>query len=109
MRVHQAIETKLRQALAPAHLEIVNESNRHAVPPGSETHFKVVVVSDAFDGKSRVARHQQVNGILAAELAGGVHALSLQTHTAGEWVARGGRVLQSPDCLGGGRHDHPHG
>ena len=68
MSVQQAIETKLRHALAPAHLEILNESNRHAVPPGSETHFKVVVVSDAFEGKSRVARHQRVNGILAAGL-----------------------------------------
>lgn len=105
MTVQQAIETKLRQALAPAHLEILNESGRHAVPPGSETHFKVVVVSDAFRGKTRIARHQHVNGILAAELAGSVHALSLQTHTAEEWTARGGSVMDSPACLGGGKHD----
>ena len=105
MTVQQTIETKLRAALAPAHLEILNESGRHAVPPGSETHFKVVVVSEVFRGKPRVVRHQQVNGILAAELAGGVHALSLQTHTAEEWLARGGTVIDSPACLGGGKHD----
>lgn len=105
MTVRQTIETKLRQALAPVHLEILNESDRHAVPPRSETHFKVVIVSDAFRGKSRIARHQHVNGLLAAELAGGVHALSLQTHTADEWLARRGSILESPACLGGGRHD----
>lgn len=105
MTVQHSIETKLRAALAPAHLEVINESFRHAVPPGSETHFKVVVVSEAFCDLPRVARHQRVNAILAGELAAGVHALSLQTHTGAEWAARGGTVLQSPDCLGGGKHD----
>ena len=105
MNVQQTIEAKLRGALAPAHLEILNESFRHAVPPGSETHFKVVVVSDAFRGQPRVARHQSVNKILSAELAGPVHALSLQTHTAEEWTARNGQVLDSPECLGGGKHE----
>jgi BolA protein len=105
MTVQQLIEAKIRTALAPAHLEVLNESDRHAVPRGSESHFKVVVVSDSFRGQPRIARHQQVNGILADELAGPVHALSLQTHTREEWEARGGEVLKSPLCLGGGRHD----
>jgi BolA protein len=103
MIVQSEIETKLRAAFAPSHLAVINESHMHAVPPDSETHFKVVVVSDAFDGKRLVARHQAVNRALADELAGPVHALSIQAHTPGEWSARGESVRASPECLGGGR------
>jgi len=105
MTVQQAIESKLRAALAPAHLEVINESHMHSVPRNSETHFKVVAVSDAFAGKTRVARHQAVNRLLADELAGPVHALSIQAHTPAEWEARGGAVLASPECLGGSKAD----
>lgn len=105
MIVQQSIEAKLVDGLAPAHLEILNESHMHSVPPNSETHFKVIVVSGAFAGKTRVARHQTVNGLLAEELAGPVHALSIQAHTPDEWTARGGSVLNSPECLGGGKAD----
>lgn len=105
MTVQQTIEDKITATLEPAYLEVVNESHMHHVPPGSESHFKVVVVSDSFDGQSRVARHQTLNRLLADELAGGVHALSLQTHTAEEWTARGGQVLDSPECLGGSTHE----
>ncbi len=103
MIVQQSIEAKLRDGLSPVHLDIMNESHMHSVPPNSETHFKVVVVSEFFAGKSRVARHQSVNGLLADELAGPVHALSIQAHTPEEWIARGGTVLDSPECLGGGK------
>lgn len=104
--IAQSIEGKLG-ALAPAHLEILNESHMHSVPPNSETHFKVVVVSDSFDGQNRVARHQSVNRILADELAGPVHALSIQAFTPAEWRERGGYVPESPQCLGGGKVDQP--
>jgi BolA protein len=97
------IEQKLSAALAPAHLEVINESSGHNVPPGSETHFKVVVVADAFDGEGRVARHRRVHGLLVEELAGGVHALSVKAHTPTEWTERGGAVAPSPACRGGGR------
>jgi BolA protein len=103
MTVQQSIEAKLRDALSPAHLDIMNESHMHSVPANSETHFKVVVVSELFAGKTRVARHQTVNGLLADELAGPVHALSIQAHTPEEWIARGGTVLESPECLGGSK------
>jgi BolA protein len=103
MIVEQSIETKLRDGLSPGHIEIRNESHMHSVPANSETHFKVVVVSESFAGKTRVARHQTVNGLLADELAGPVHALSIQAHTPEEWIARGGTVLESPECLGGGK------
>ena len=103
MIVQQSIETKLRDGLSPGHIEIRNESHMHSVPANSETHFKVVVVSESFAGKTRVARHQTINGLLADELAGPVHALSIQAHTPEEWIARGGTVLDSPECLGGSK------
>ena len=104
MTVQSTIEHKLAEQLAPEHLEVINESHMHSVPPGSESHFKLVVVSPRFDGLSRVRRHQTVNAILAEELAGAVHALSMETHTATEWQARGGRVMASPQCMGGSKH-----
>jgi BolA protein len=105
MIVQQSIEAKLRDGLAPGHLDVLNESHMHSVPANSETHFKVIVVSDAFAGKTRVARHQTINGLLADELAGPVHALSIQAHTPEEWVARGGAILESPNCMGGSKAD----
>lgn len=105
MTVQETIETKIQEALAPSHLQVINESHMHSVPPGSESHFKVVVVTDSFDGVPRVRRHQTVNGILRDELAGPLHALSMETLTPAEWKARGGAVMASPECLGGGKHD----
>ena len=70
----------------------------HSVPENSETHFKVIVVSDVFTAKNRVVRHQLINGILSAEIAGPVHALSIQAHTEEEWLKRKGMILKSPDC-----------
>ncbi len=101
--VQESITTKIAAALTPAHLEVINESHRHAVPPGSESHFKVVVVSAAFEGQPLVRRHQQVNAILAEELKAGLHALSMETLTAAEWTARGGEISASPPCLGGSK------
>lgn len=103
MSLQTRIQEKLAGALAPAHLEVINESSGHNVPAGSETHFKVVVVADAFDGEGRIARHRRVHGLLADELAGGVHALSVKAHTPDEWTQRGGVVADSPACRGGGR------
>lgn len=105
MQIQQSIESKLQQGLGPSHLEVVNESHMHSVPPNSETHFKVVIVSDAFDGKRKVARHQAVYGLLSEELAGEVHALALHTYTAEEWSERQGGAPDSPDCLGGSKAD----
>ena len=100
MKVQAAIEQKLH-TLDPAHLEVVNESHMHNVPEGSESHFKVTVVSDQFDGKMLVARHRMVNQLLADELAGSVHALALHTKTPDEWFEQGGQTTESPLCKGG--------
>ncbi len=99
MSRQQTIEAALR-TLAPVHLEVVNESHMHSVPPGSESHFKVVVVADAFSGQKLIARHRQVNALLAAELAAGLHALSIHALSPAEWEA-GGHDLESPACRGG--------
>lgn len=105
MNVQSDIEHSLSSALQPVHLEVVNESHMHSVPPNSETHFKVVLVSPAFDGRRKVARHQQVYAILAEQLAGPVHALALHTYTPEEWSLRQQASPESPDCLGGSKQE----
>lgn len=105
MSVQSIIEEKIGAALTPSHLEVVNESHMHSVPPGSESHFRLVIVSDKFDGAPRVRRHQMVNGILEAELRDSIHALSMQTLTAAEWDARSRQAMASPPCMGGGKAD----
>lgn len=96
-----AIVSKLKREFAPEHLEVVNESHQHNVPPGSESHFKVTLVSSSFVGKRQVQRHQAVYGVLAEELSGGVHALALHTYAPEEWQGETS-VPASPECLGGG-------
>jgi len=103
--VQTDIERKIQAALSPEFLDVANESHMHNVPPGSESHFKVVIVSPEFEALGRVQRHQRVNAVLADELAGPVHALSMETHTAPEWEARGGKRLESPACHGGSKAD----
>ena len=85
--VRSAMVRKLTATLRPTRLEIVDESAQHAGHGGgkglrsSETHFKVVAVSDCFQGLSAVARHRLVYAALAEELEGGVHALTIEAHS----------------------------
>ena len=85
MIVQNQITQKLTDALSPVHLEVINESSMHSVPPGSESHFKVVAVSDRFRDQSLVFRHRMINELLADEIAGPIHALSLFPMTPDEW------------------------
>ena len=101
MSMQTQIEAKLANGLSAQHLEVVNESSNHNVPAGSESHFKVVIVSDVFKDKMLVARHRLVNKALEKELAGGIHALALHTMTMEEWFEKG-NAPESPPCLGGG-------
>lgn len=103
MSVQTTIETKLADNIDALHLEVVNESNNHNVPPGSESHFKVVLVSGDFEGKNLLSRHRLINKILEEELAGPVHALALHTYTEPEWKDRHGDTPMSPPCLGGSK------
>lgn len=81
MATRDVIMEKLHKAFAPESLRVEDESHQHVGHaghrPGGETHFRVYIVSDAFRGKSRVERHRMINGALAAELAGGIHALAI--------------------------------
>lgn len=99
MKIESSIQTKLAEALNPTLLDVVNESSGHRVPPGSETHFKAIVVSSAFEGKSRVQRHQMIYQLLGEERDQGLHALALWTYTSSEWEALPeGHHTLSPKC-----------
>lgn len=102
MIVQSEIESILAEQFQPELLEVVNESHMHSVPPNSETHFKVVIVTENFDGKRKVARHQQIYAALASQLEGPVHALALHTYTPDEWAARE-QAPDSPNCMGGSK------
>ncbi len=103
MTMQETIRSKIQQRLNPMHLEVANESHMHNVPEGSESHFKVTVVSDSFEGERLIARHRIINKILADELRTQIHALALHTLTPDEWFEKGGRVPASPECLGGSK------
>ena len=86
------------------HIEVTDESHMHNVPPGAESHFKVLVVSDAFDGERLVGRHRRINALLNDELSGGMHALAIHAWTPKEWFEKGGGgAPESPQCQGGSK------
>jgi len=88
MSMEARIRNKLEAALAPERLEIVNESALHAGHHGSpgtgESHFRLLIVAARFQGMSRLERHRLVNAALAEELAGRLHAVSIQALAPGE-------------------------
>jgi BolA protein len=98
----EALRRAIDEGLRPAHLEVVDESSQHSVPRGAETHFKVIVVSDAFEGLPPVQRHRRVNEAVGAAFRSGLHALSIQAKTPAEWAASPAG-LASPPCLGGSK------
>ena len=102
MNREQRIEERLRAELAPTHFTIENESHKHSVKPGSETHFKVVIVSPTFAGLGAVARQRKVNAALREVFSEGLHALSMKTATPDEWEASPEAQI-SPPCLGGSK------
>jgi BolA protein len=84
-----SIEAKLRAALRPLRLEIVNESalhkGHHAHFDGTgETHLRVRIVADAFGGMTRLQRHRAVNELAADEIRAGLHALAIEARTPAE-------------------------
>jgi BolA protein len=88
MTTQQSITNKLREAFFPESLEVQDESHLHeghaGHRPGGETHFRVYIVSQAFEGKSRIERHRMINATLSSELAGSVHALAIHAKSPGE-------------------------
>jgi BolA protein len=82
------MEAKLRAELAPAHLDVIDESHLHAghsgARPGGETHYRLDIVASAFEGKSRVERHRLVNALMDEAFGRGLHALALRARTPAE-------------------------
>jgi len=102
MEMQSIIEQELAAGLDPVHLEVINESHRHNVPPGAQSHFKVVVVSRAFEDMGLLARHRRVYGLLGDAMHQ-LHALAVHAYTEAEWREAQGGAPASPPCLGGGR------
>ena len=92
MSTKDIIINKLREAFLPESLDVADESHLHeghaGHRPGGETHFRVYIVSPAFEGKSRIERHRMVNTTLETELKGSVHALAIKAQTPGETAGR---------------------
>ncbi|CAM9643232.1 unnamed protein product, partial [Sphacelaria rigidula] len=61
------IESRLKETLTPTHLEVINESHMHS-GPATESHFKVIVVTEQFEGKPLLARHRMVTSLFAGEM-----------------------------------------
>ncbi|WP_433885057.1 BolA family protein [Pseudomonas vranovensis] len=99
MTMQQKIEHSL-QALAPTHLQVLDESHMHS--RGLQTHYKAVLVSEQFEGLNSVKRHQKVYATLG-ELMSEFHALALHTYTPQEWQ-KIGVAPASPTCAGGSKH-----
>jgi BolA protein len=100
--IKSTIVKKLEEAFSPIYLDVLNESSLHNVPDGAESHFKVVIVSQCFNGQSNVKRHQSVYATLALELQSGIHALSIHTYLPIEWKEQQ-LVSESPSCLNGSK------
>jgi BolA family transcriptional regulator, general stress-responsive regulator len=88
MAMIDRIRSKLHAEFAPDQLEVIDESGRHlghpGARPGGETHFRVVITAAAFRGRSRIERQRAIYAVLAAELAEGVHALSVNARASEE-------------------------
>lgn len=102
MTLKTQIEQKLQTAFGPLVLDVTNESHMHGVPAGSESHFKIVVVSALFEGQMLLKRHRAVNEVLAQEISQ-TRAIALHTFTAAEWEKRQTENLRSPGCVGGSK------
>ena len=103
MTIQQIIESKLNTSFSIEHLAVENESHMHNVAPGSESHFKVTLVSQDFSELMLIKRHRLVIKALQQEMQK-IHALALHTMTPDEWSTRGGKVADSPHCMGGGKN-----
>jgi len=103
MSMQALIEQKLAAEFEAEYLQVENESHMHNVAPGSESHFKVTIVSDSFRDQMLIKRHRMVNKTLQQEMQQ-IHALALHTLTPDEWQARAGSVADSPHCRGGGKN-----
>lgn len=101
MQVQSIIKDKLNNYFSKiSHIEVINESGQHNVPANSETHFKIIIVTDEFKALTLIQRHRLINMLLKEELSSVIHALAIHPFTIKEWYLRKSAPL-SPKCKGG--------
>ena len=100
-KIEDELYTKLTSSLQPAVLQIVNESYKHNVPKGSESHFKVFIVSQKFEGLLPLQRHRLVNKAVAETITK-IHAFSVEARSPLQY-ANDQSITDTPNCLGGSR------
>ncbi|EAQ65898.1 BolA protein [Marinomonas sp. MED121] len=100
MIIEQQILQSVTEEFNIDFLNVKNESYMHNVPEGSESHFKLTLVSDDFAGKRLVQRHQMIYKLLAKQMDL-IHALALHLYTVEEWQSRQSSAPLSPKCHGG--------
>lgn len=100
--IQHELESQLASRFPDSTILVENESYMHSVPKGSETHFKVVVVSEEFEGKSLLARHRLVNETLSNQIAR-IRAMAVHAFTPSEFARRESSELASPNCMGGSK------
>lgn len=103
-QVKELIESRLSEGLTPTYLSVENESYMHSVPENSETHFRIIAVADAFQGRRKVQCHQAVYGLLNDMIGKPIHALALHTYEPDEWK-HSQDAPDSPACMGGSLKD----
>ncbi len=96
MTAYETIVSQLNLSFDVKNLFLENESFMHSVPPNSETHFKLVIVSKDFTELTNVKRHQSIYNALNDTMSK-IHALSIQAFTPDEYL-RNPIILKSPDC-----------
>ena len=103
MTTQDKIETKIIETFAPSRLRVDNDSKRHA-GPATDSHFRLIIIAEAFEGQRSLQRQRLVYACLADELAGPVHALQMKCLTPSEYKAADGDVtLKAPPCAGAHR------
>lgn len=100
MKIQTQIDQRIKDEINVHHMTLENESYMHNVPEGSESHFKLVLVTDAFVGKRLVQRHQLIYGVLKEEMTK-IHALAMHLYSIKEWEERNALAPSSPKCHGG--------
>ncbi|OOF84058.1 transcriptional regulator [Rodentibacter ratti] len=102
MSKQQELLDKIHTEFQPHFAAVENESHMHSSGRGANSHFKLVIVSDVFDGMSKVKRHQKLYQLFAEDLKNGIHALALHLYTKKEWEELGEVFPNSPNCAGVG-------
>lgn len=101
MTVAEIIEQRVRDSFAVEYFNLLNESHQHA-GPATDSHFKLTIISQDFEGQRLIKRHQGVYGLMQDLMQEPIHALSLHLFTPAEWEAKERAVADSPDCRGVG-------